>query len=136
MDRLDSNGRIRNNRKEKEMNLVFGMDGIICTPCKDYTDVDRAKPLVNVIEFMNWLKENDHHITIWCKRPNSLDWVMATKDWLANHQIPYDRVLFEKPYNPVMVSETPPNAKYYKHDNDLNIVAGLFEDWKDGQLKE
>ena len=27
-----------------------------------------------------------------------------------------------------MVSETPPNAKYYKHDNDLGIVAGLFED--------
>ena len=30
-----------------------------------------------------------------------------------------------------MVSETPPNAKYYKHDNDLSIVAGLFEDWKE-----
>ena len=107
------------------MNLVFGMDGIICTPCKDYTEVDRARPLTNVREFMLWLKKNDHKITIWCKRPNSLDWVMATKD-----QIPYDRVLFEKPYNPVMVSETPPNAKYYKHDNDLNVVAGLFEDFK------
>ena len=35
-----------------------------------------------------------------------------------------------KPYNPVMVSETPPNAKYYNHDNDLSIVAGLFEDYK------
>ena len=136
MDRLDSNGRIRNNRKEKEMNLVFGMDGVICTPCKDYTDVDKAKPLVNVINFMSWLKKNDHHITIWCKRPNSLDWVMSTKEWLADHGVPYDRVLFEKPYNPVMVSETPPNAKYYKHDNDLNIVAGLFEDWKNEQIKK
>ena len=55
---------------------------------------------------------------------------MATKEWLVDNQIPHDRVLFEKPYNPVMVSETPPNAKYYNHDNDLSIVAGLFEDYK------
>ena len=29
-----------------------------------------------------------------------------------------------------MVNETPPNAKYYKHDNDLSMIAGMFEDWK------
>tara|TARA_R100000995_G_C3422074_1_gene94431 strand:- start:266 stop:631 length:366 start_codon:yes stop_codon:yes gene_type:complete len=113
------------------MNLVFGMDGIICTPCKDYTEVERARPLDNVRDFMLWLKRNDHTITIWCKRPNSLDWVMATKEWLVDNQIPYDRVLFERPHNAVMVNETPPNAKYYKHDNDLSIIAGMFEDWKD-----
>jgi hypothetical protein len=118
---------------DKEMNLVFGMDGVICTPCKTYDEVDRARPLRNVPEFMAWLRETGHHITIWCKRPNSLDWVMATKDWLLEHNIEYDRVLFEKPYNPVMVTETPPNCKYYKHDNDLNIVAGMFEDWKNEQ---
>ena len=103
------------------MNLVFGMDGVICTPCNDYTEVK---------DFMFWLKKNNHTITIWCKRPNSLDWVMATKEWLEENGISYDRVLFERPHNPVMVSETPPNAKYYKHDNDLSVVAGLFEDWK------
>jgi|TARA_R110000824_G_scaffold10662_5_gene46741 hypothetical protein len=118
------------------MNLVFGMDGIICTPCNDYTEVEKARPLANVREFMIWLTDNNHQITIWCKRPNSLDWVMATKDWLKVNQIPYDRVLFEKPYNPVMVSETPPNAKYYKHDNDLSIVAGLFEDWKENLVRQ
>ena len=118
------------------MNLVFGMDGIICTPCKDYTEVEKARPLTNVREFMLWLKEHDHKITIWCKRPNSLDWVMATKEWLVAKDIPHDRVLFEKPFNPVMVSETPPNAKYYKHDNDLSVVAGLFEDFKKWALTQ
>jgi len=113
------------------MNLVFGMDGVICTPCKDYRDVERAKPLTNVKEFMTWLMKNEHHITIWCKRPNSLDWVMATKEWLADNQIPYNRVLFDRPYNPVMVTETPPNSKYYKHDGDLNIIADMFEEWKE-----
>ena len=111
------------------MNLVFGMDGVICTPCKTYDEVERARPLANVRDFMMWLKENDHKITIWCKRPNSLDWVMSTKDWLLENQIPYDRVLFERPYNPVMVTETPPNCKHYRHDPDLSIIASMFEEW-------
>ena len=118
------------------MNLVFGMDGVICTPCKDYHDVELARPLANVKDFMTWLIKNEHHVTIWCKRPNSLDWVMATKEWLADNQIPYDRLLFDRPYNPVMVTETPPNSKYYKHDNDLMIVADMFEEWKGYVRKE
>ena len=112
------------------MNLVFSMDGVISTPCKTYDEVERAKPLTNVKDFMAWLMKNEHHITIWCKRPNSLDWVMATKEWLADNQIPYDRLLFDRPYNPIMVSETPPNAKYYTHDQDLNIISDMFEEWK------
>ncbi len=31
----------------------------------------------------------------------------------------------------LMVTETPPNAKYYKHEGDLNIVADMFEEWKE-----
>ena len=118
------------------MNLVFGIDGVICTPCKDYREVERAKPLTNVKDFMHWLMSKEHHITIWCKRPNSLDWVMATKEWLADHGIPYDRLLFDRPYNPISVSETPPNAKYYKHDPDLNDVADMFEECKHDKIKE
>ena len=60
----------------------------------------------------------------------------AYKDWLKENKIPYVRVLFEKPPNPVMVSETPPNAKYYAHDTDLSIIAGLFEDWKDNLVRQ
>ena len=43
------------------MNLVFGMDGVICTPCKDYHDVELARPLANVKDFMTWLIKNEHH---------------------------------------------------------------------------
>jgi len=35
-----------------------------------------------------------------------------------------------------MVTETPPNSKYYKHDGDLNIVADMFEEWKEYITKE
>ena len=118
------------------MNLVFGMDGVICTPCKDYREVERAKPLTNVKDFMHWLMSKEHHITIWCKSPNSLDGVMSTKEWLTDNNVPYDRLLFDRPYNPIMVSETPPNTKYYKHDTDLAMIADMFEEWKDDQIKK
>jgi len=117
------------------MNLVFGMDGVICTPCKTPEEVERAKPLTNVKEFIDWLMLKEHHVTIWCKRPNSLDWVMSTKEWCADNRIAYDRLLFDRPYNAVLVRETPPNAKYYKHDSDLNIIADMFEEWKEWIVK-
>ena len=28
-----------------------------------------------------------------------------------------------------MVTETPANAKYYKHERDLSMVADMFEEW-------
>jgi len=34
-----------------------------------------------------------------------------------------------------MVTETPPNTKYYKHDTDLAMIADMFEEWKDDQIK-
>ena len=35
-----------------------------------------------------------------------------------------------------MVTETPPNTKYYKHDVDLNMIADMFEEWKNEQIKK
>lgn len=104
------------------MNLVFDLDGVIC---------NGTKPLVNVTEFMQWLKKKNHHITIWCTRPNDLKNKMNTENWLETEQIPYDRLLFDRPQDPVFVDETPPNSKYYHYDGDNNIVAMLFEEWKE-----
>jgi len=112
------------------MNLVFGMDGVISTPCRVYEDVEKSKLITNSKEFIDWLREQGHHITIWCKRPNSLDWVMATKEWCKENGITYDRLIFDRPYNAIYVTETPSNAKYYKHERDLAIVADMFEEWK------
>ena len=118
------------------MHFIFDMDGVICTPAKgiqfgivEY--VDNCKPIANVSEFMHWLKNNGHLIVIWCNRPNDLAVKLATEDWLKLNEIPYNRLLFDRPYNAVLVRETPPNAKYYKHDSDLNIIADMFEEWKE-----
>ena len=56
------------------MNLVFGMDGVICTPCKDYRDVERAKPLTNVREFMGWLQNyNEYIINKWAEKSSKVE---------------------------------------------------------------
>ena len=96
------------------MRLVFDLDGVICTPPKGIqfgvvTWIDKCKPIENAIEFMQWLKDN-HEIIIWCKRPNDLAVKFATEQWLDLHQVPYNRLLFDRPENAIYVIETPSNA--------------------------
>ena len=94
------------------MHFVFDLDGVICTPAKgiqfgivEY--VKNCKPIANVSEFMHWLKRNNHLIVIWCKRPNDLAVKLATEQWLELNEIPYDRLIFDRPDYPIFVNETP-----------------------------
>ena len=116
------------------MNLVFGLDNIICTPAKgiqfgivDY--IKDCKPIEDVVEFMQWVNK-EHTIVIWCERPNDLAVKFATEQWLEIHQIPYDRLIFDRPSDFISVDETPSHTKFYKHYGDLGIVAGMYEEWK------
>jgi len=111
------------------MNLIFNLDGVICNE-EDVLLMKHCRPLVNVTEFMQWLVEEGHHITIWCERENTLEMKMMTEDWLLINQIPYDRLIFDRPKEPVYVSDTPPNAKYLRGWGDNEIVAAMFEEWK------
>ena len=111
------------------MNLIFNLDGVICSE-EDVLLMKHCRPLVNVTEFMQWLVEEGHHITIWCERENTLEMKMMTEDWLLINQIPYDRLIFDRPKEPVYVSDTPPNAKYLRGWGDNEIVAAMFEEWK------
>ena len=118
------------------MKLVFDLDGVICTPPEgiqfgiiEY--VKNSKPIANAIEFMQWIKDKGHEITIWTNRPNDLAVKFATEQWLDLHQVPYQRLLFDKPKEAIFVNETPSNAKYYNYNSDVEIVAMLFEEWKE-----
>ena len=116
------------------MRLVFNLDGVICTPPKGIqfgvvTWIDKCKPIENAIEFMQWLNKK-HEIIIWCKRPNDLAVKFATEQWLDLHQVPYNRLIFDRPQNAIFVNETPSNAKYFAYDDDVKVVAELFEEWK------
>ena len=114
------------------------MDGVICTPPKgvrfgvtDY--IKNVLPIEDTTEFMMWCKKNGHHITIWSTRLNDLETKLKTEQWLKAHQIPYDRLLFDRPRKAIFVDETPSSCKYYTHSDDLYTVAELFEEWKDAR---
>ena len=117
------------------MKLLFNLDDVICTPAKgikygmtDY--ISNCKPIEDTTEFIQWLKRKEHHITIWCERPNDLAVKMATEEWLKMNQVPYDRLLFDRPSNYINIDEVPAHAKFYKAIGDLGIVAEMYEEWK------
>ena len=123
------------------MKFVFELDGVICTPPEgvqfgivEY--VQPCKPIANATEFMQWMRIEGHTITIWSRRPNDLAVKFATEQWLDLHQVPYDRLIFDRPDDPIYVNETPSNAKYYSYDDDVAIVAALFEEWKKWKKEE
>ena len=116
------------------MKFVFNLDGVICTPPKgiqfgiiEY--IEKSKPIANAIEFMQWLQKS-HDIIIWTNRPNDLAVKFATEQWLDLHQVAYTRLLFDRPDDAIYVNEPPSNAKYYAYDDDVKVVAELFEEWK------
>ena len=123
------------------MKLLFNLDDVICTPAKgikfglpDY--IKSCLPIEDTTEFMIWLKKKNHNITIWCERPNDLAVKMQTEEWLEIHQVPYDRLLFDRPTNFVNVDETPSHAKFYKHLGDLGIIAQMYEEWINERQQE
>ena len=116
------------------MKFVFNLEVVICTPPKgiqfgiiEY--IEKSKPIANAIEFMQWLQKS-HDIIIWTNRPNDLAVKFATEQWLDLHQVAYTRLLFDRPDDAIYVNETPSNAKYYAYDDDVKVVAELFEEWK------
>ena len=118
------------------MKFVFQLDGVICTPPEgvqfgivEY--VQHSKPIANATEFMQWLRKEEHDIIIWSRRPNDLAVKFATEQWLDLHQVPYDRLIFDRPDDAIYVNVTPANAKFYSYDDDVAIVAALFEEWKE-----
>ena len=117
------------------MQLVFSLEDVILKP-EDKLLWAHCQPLFNVVDFIQWLKDKENHITIWTHRPNTLESKHLTEQWLELQQVPYDRLLFDKPKDAVFIDETPPNAKYHKHIGDNSIVAMLFEEWKEWKTKQ
>ena len=113
------------------MNFVFKLERVISSPALDIDAVPHCKVLANVIEFMWFLENAGHNITIWTQRPNTLDFKLATEEWLQLNQVPYNILVFDRPDNPVFVNETPSEAQYYTHETDNKIIADLFNEWKE-----
>ena len=101
-----------------------------------YTHMESCLPIEDTNEFMQWCHKKGHHITIWAQRPDDLAVKVATEAWLEMNQVPYDRLLFDRPDTYIDIDEAPSHAKFYKHITDMSVVAQMYEEWKNDRQKE
>ncbi len=97
------------------MRIVFDLDGVICElkkPLESYADVI---PKNDVIEKMRDLKEDGHYLIIHTGRhmrtcDGDVSKVIEkigkiTEDWLEKWKVPYDELIFGKPYADIYIDD-------------------------------
>lgn len=117
------------NPKHKKA-IVFDLDGVICTPGRSKDTFERyglAKPVSEIINSMWQLKEHGYHIIIHTARrmvthdDNVADVIKdvgeITENWLRKHHVPYDELVFGKPYS----------EHYYVDDKAMNLEQ--YDEW-------
>jgi len=106
------------------MIYVVDLDDTICYP--DHSKVDTyskyslAKPNEKVIEKIRWLKNEGHTIIIHSARRMlthkgnitaiELDVGNVTRQWLTEHAVPYDELIFGKPYGDFYIDDKAVNV--------------------------
>lgn len=97
---------------------VFDLDHTICIP-QDFDDTARrygqAEPIIEMIEFIQDLHRWKHRIIIHTARRmlthkgNLLmieqDVGEVTRQWLKEHNVPYDELIFGKPYGDFYIDD-------------------------------
>lgn len=115
--------------------IVFDLDDTICFPNLEYTDTKQrygnAQPNGRVIAVMKKLKDDGYHIIIHSARRmvthnGDIDKIKndvgeLTSDWLKFFGVPYDELIFGKPYA----------STYYVDDKAMNLKQ-LYE-WADNE---
>jgi capsule biosynthesis phosphatase len=106
------------------MRICVDLDGVICQLRKIGEPYEDLAPVEGSVEKISKLKESGHQIIIYTARrmkthEGDIEKVLAdigrvTLDWLKNHQVPYDEIIFGKPW-----------ADVYMDDNALR-----FEGWE------
>jgi len=103
---------------------VVDLDDTICFPNHEmldtYSKYSLANPNVKLIEKLRQLKSDGHTIIIHSARRMlthkgnltaiELDVGDATRFWLEEHSVPYDQLIFGKPYGDVYVDDKAVNA--------------------------
>lgn len=113
--------------------IVFDLDDTICYPNHDVKETHGkyrlAKPNVSLIEKMQTLKDQGYYIIISSARRMLThngdvgkivaDVGVVTQDWLAEYEVPYDELVFGKPYA----------SSYYVDDKAMNINEFMKKDF-------
>lgn len=116
--------------------IVFDLDDTICYPNHSATDTEAkyglARPNTTVIRYMQQLKKLGYHITVCSARRmlthnGDIDKIIedvgqVTIDWLTKHNVPYDSLLFGKPYS----------STWYVDDKAMDLKQ--FYKWADYEV--
>lgn len=97
------------------MRICVDLDGVICE-LKNQGEVYPAlKPVPGAVEKMKALKASGHYIIIYTARhmktcKGNLPEVIAkigkvTLDWLVTNEVPYDEIMFGKPWADVYIDD-------------------------------
>ena len=97
------------------MRIVFDLDGVICELKKPSESYSEVNPKKDVIEKMKSLKDDGHYLIIHTGRHmktcnGDVTKVIEkigkiTKDWLKKWDVPYDELIFGKPYADMYIDD-------------------------------
>jgi capsule biosynthesis phosphatase len=97
------------------MRICIDLDGVIAELKKENETYADVKPIAGAVEKIKKLKENGHYIIIYTARhmktcEGNVAKVISkigkiTLDWLEKYQIPYDEIVFGKPWADVYIDD-------------------------------
>ncbi len=111
------------------MRIVIDLDGTICTLKQEGETYADVSPLPGAKEKLETLKSNGHYLIIYTARhmktcDGNIERVIekmegVTREWLEKHAIPYDELVFGKPFGHLYIDD----------------LAHPFTSWEDEELE-
>lgn len=96
------------------MRICFDIDGTICMPAQGI-DYKFAAPVRKMIEYIRRAKRDGHWIVLYTARGSGTgeDWSIVTERQLREWAVPYDELVFGKPYADLYVDDRAVNVTDY-----------------------
>jgi capsule biosynthesis phosphatase len=97
------------------MRICIDLDGVIAEIKKENETYADVKPIKSAVEKIKKLKENGHYIIIYTARHmktcdgnvyKAISKIgLITLEWLKEHDIPYDEIIFGKPWADIYIDD-------------------------------
>ena len=104
----------------KQLRYCFDIDGTICSTGCHYKE---AEPYVQVIDKINELFDNGHHIILFTSRGSGSgkNWYDFTKKQVDNWGVRYHELLVGKPLYDIFIDDRAINNEEWYKKNNLEI---------------
>lgn len=91
----------------KSYTIAFDLDNCLCTSIRKGhpEDIMKVKPRNKLVKIVKELKERGHFIVIFTRRDVLDDGHLLTKKWLEKHNVPYDKLITDKPHYDILIDD-------------------------------